>query len=64
MLLQAERVIDGHTMILGNNPMASTARWYTVAELKAAADAFGNQTGVPGDGIRFAISRIVPRIAV
>lgn len=64
MLLQAERVIDGHPMILGNNPAANTARWYTIAELKTAAEAFGKQTGVTSNGVRFAISRVVPRIAV
>jgi len=64
MLLQAERTIDGKMQILGNNPMCNDAKWYPVANLRRAAEAFGDQTGVPGNGIRFAVSHPVPRIAV
>jgi hypothetical protein len=63
MLLQEERTFDGKTQILGDNPMCGTAKWYPVARIKAAAEAFGDQSGVPGDGIRFAISKIIPKIA-
>lgn len=64
MLLQAQRVIDGKQMILGNNPMMTGAHWYTIAELKAAGEAFGKQSGVANNGVRFAISKVVPMIAV
>jgi hypothetical protein len=64
LLLQAERRIDGKTMILGNNPMCTGAKWYPFATLQRAADAFADQTGLGGNAIRFAISHPVPRIAV
>ncbi len=69
VFLQAKRQItlaDGtrSTRILGDNPMCSGAKWYTRSQLKPAAEKFGDQTGVPGAGIRFAVSRIVPMMAV
>ncbi len=69
VFLQAKRRItlpDGResTRILGNNPMCGGSKWYTRSQLKPAAEKFGDQTGVPGNGIRFAVSRIVPRMAV
>ena len=63
MLLQAERSVKGRTMILGDNPMCGTAKWYPLSVIRHAAEAFGDQTNVPGAGIRFAVSRIVPRMA-
>ena len=50
--------------ILGDNPLCSVSKWYSPATLKAAAERFEDQTGVPGAGIRFAVSRIVPYMAV
>lgn len=64
MILQAERRVSGKTRILGNNPMCTGPKWYGLKNLRLAAEAFGDQTGVPGNGIRFAVSRVVPRIAV
>lgn len=67
MLLQTRRRLasaNGAIRIFGNNPMCPTAKWYVPSKVKEAAEAFGDQTGVPGNGIRFAISRTVPRIAV
>ncbi len=64
IFLQAVRKINGVYKILADNPACSTAKWYSPATLKAAAIRFGDQTNVPNDGIRFAVSRIVPRMAV
>lgn len=64
MLLQALRRFDGKWQILGNNPTMTEAHWYSPDALKKAATVFADQTNVPGDGIRFLISRVVPRMAV
>ena len=50
--------------ILGDNPLCTGSKWYSPATLKAAAERFGDQTNVPGNGIRFAVSRVVPYMAV
>lgn len=50
--------------ILVNDPMCKAAHWLRPRDVRAAAEAFANATGVPGDGIRFAYSRRVPRVAV
>lgn len=49
--------------ILGNNPLLKTAFWYNESNVKRAAEEFGRDTNVPGDGIRFAVSKPIPRIA-
>ena len=68
VFLQAQREITlgsgkRATRILADNPMCSVGKWYPPSQLKNAAEVFGDQTGVPGAGIRFAVSRIVPRMA-
>lgn len=68
VFLQAKREITlasgkRAVRILADNPACSTSKWYPPSQLRDAAEAFGDQTGVPGAGIRFAVSRIVPRIA-
>jgi hypothetical protein len=68
VFLQAHRTItlkDGRkaSRILADNPACSVGKWYPPSQLRAAAEAFGDSTGVPGAGIRFAVSRIVPRMA-
>lgn len=67
MLLQTRRKLasaNGAMRIFGNNPTQTVAKWYPPSYVREAAEAFGRQTGVAGNGIRFAISRIVPRIEV
>lgn len=67
MLLQTRRRLasaNGAMRIFADNPAISTAKWYEPARVRQAAEAFADQTHVPGSGLRFAVSRIVPRIAV
>ena len=64
MLLQAARHFDGRWQILGNNPAMGQAHWYSPEALKRAATVFADQTNVPGDGLRYLISRVVPLMAV
>ena len=52
------------TQMLVNDPMCSKYEWLPASHVKAAAVAFGASTGLPAGGLRFAISRVVPRIAV
>jgi hypothetical protein len=67
MLLQTRRRLKsagGAMRIFGNNPMCPNQKWYNPDYIKQAAEAFGKQTGVANGGLRFAISRIVPKIEV
>lgn len=61
ILLQAYRRGKG---IIVNDPMCDTARWMRPSVVRAAAESFANETHVPGDGLRFAITRRIPRVAV
>src|SRR4249920_1508565 len=61
ILLQAYRKGRG---VLANDPMCTTAKWYTPQDIKRAAETFADATGVPGAGLRFAVSKVVPRVAV
>jgi hypothetical protein len=61
ILLQAYRAGRG---ILANNPLCDAAHWYKPSVIRRAAEVFADATGVPGAGLRFAVTRPLPRVAV
>lgn len=63
MLLQAAPDDYRPTEVLGNDPLCKEEKWYPRATLKKAAEHFARQTGI-NNGIRFAVSKVVPRVAI
>lgn len=67
ILLQARRRRPGGIAgweILANDPLCTAAKWYQDDLVREAMAKFGDETHVPGAGLRFATSRVVPQIAV
>lgn len=66
MLLQARRKRAGGIPgfeILANDPLCSTAKWYDDTAIHRAMEKFGDETHLPGPGLRWATGRVVPRPA-